>query len=141
MGPKGLGRAARWADGVSGFALTADGAEMAEAVRGARRAWSLAGRDESPRLVSGCFYVLGVDDPRATLGTFTYEYLEIFGKGVARTLADDAPVWTPERLEQALDEAAAAGVDEFILVPGTTDPACLEATTAIVGNWLSAQSA
>ncbi len=80
MGPKGLGRAALWADGVSGFALTADGAEMAEAVEAATRAWSLAERSTSPRQVSGCFYVFGVDDPRATLQEFTYDYLAIFGR-------------------------------------------------------------
>ena len=137
MGPKGLGRAARWADGVSGFALTAEGAEMADAVEAARRAWSLAGRDETPRLVTGCFYVLGVEDPQATLQQFTYDYLEIFGAGVARTLADDAPVWNARRLCQALDDAAAAGADEFILVPGTVDPECLAATTEVVGDWLA----
>ena len=138
MGPKGLGRAARWADGVSGFALTADGAEMVEAAEAARHAWSLAGRDAPPRLVTGCFYVLGVDEPQATLQQFTYDYLEIFGSGVARTLADDAPVWNQERLVRVLDDAATAGADEFILVPGTVDPACLRATADVVGTWLAA---
>jgi alkanesulfonate monooxygenase SsuD/methylene tetrahydromethanopterin reductase-like flavin-dependent oxidoreductase (luciferase family) len=139
MGPKGLGRAARWADGVSGFALTAEGAEMASAAEAARRAWDVAGRDTPPRLVTGCFHVLGVDDPQGTLQQFTYDYLEIFGKGIARTLADAAPVWNGARLVQALDDAAAAGVDEFILVPGTVDPACLAATTEVVGNWQSSR--
>ncbi len=130
MGPKGLGRAARWADGVSGFALTAEGSEIREAADAARRAWSVAGRETEPRLVSGCFYVLGVDEPQETLRQFTYDYLEIFGRGAARTLSEDAPVWNTERLAQVLGEAEEAGVDEFILVPGTTDPACLAATTS-----------
>ncbi|MCB9387821.1 MAG: LLM class flavin-dependent oxidoreductase [Microthrixaceae bacterium] len=130
MGPKGLGRAARWADGVSGFSLTADGTEIAEAAEAARRAWSIAGRDEAPRLVTGCFYVLGVDEPQETLRQFTYDYLEIFGKGAARTLSEGAPVWNTERLATVLGEAAEAGIDEFILVPGTVDPACLAATTS-----------
>jgi hypothetical protein len=43
-------------------------------------------------------------------------------------------VWNGDRLLQALDEAEAAGVDEFILVPGTVDPACLDATAALVTN-------
>ncbi len=38
-------------------------------------------------------------------------------------------------LVQVLDDAAAAGADEFILVPGTVDPACLEATVEVAGNW------
>jgi hypothetical protein len=44
-------------------------------------------------------------------------------------------VWNGARLRQALDDAAEAGVDEFILVPGTIDPACLAATTDLVTAW------
>ncbi len=134
MGPKGLARAAAWADGVSGFALTADGDEMAAAVTAARAAWDDAGRTEPPRLVSGCFSVLGTADDRGVLQAFTYDYLAIFGTRLARSLADDAPVWTVDRLRRALDDAEAAGVDEFILVPGTTDPACAEAFAAVVAD-------
>ena len=137
MGPKGLGRAAKWADGISGFALTADAHEIREAAEATRGQWKRAGRTEAPRFVTGCFYALGVDDPQTTLQQFTYEYLEIFGSTIARSLADQAPVWNPERLVQVLDDAAAAGADEFILVPGTVDPACLAATTEVVGNWLA----
>lgn len=137
MGPKALARAARWADGISGFALNADRGDMDTAVAAARIAWEQAGRDTAPRLVSGCFYVLGVDRPQATLQQFTYDYLEIFGADVAHMMADDAPVWNEARLRQALDDAAEAGVDEFILVPGTPDPACLAATTDLVTAWSS----
>ena len=49
-------------------------------------------------------------------------------------MAADAPVWNADRLLQALDEAEAAGVDEFILVPGTVDLACLEHTAALVAS-------
>jgi alkanesulfonate monooxygenase SsuD/methylene tetrahydromethanopterin reductase-like flavin-dependent oxidoreductase (luciferase family) len=132
MGPKAMARAARWADGVSGFALTADGAEMAAAVELADRAWADAGRDRPPRKISGCFAVLGTDDDQGVLQAFTYDYLAIFGTRLARSLADSAPVWNVDRLNQALDDAEAAGVDEFILVPGTTDPACLAAFTDVV---------
>jgi hypothetical protein len=108
---------------------------MVTAVAGARIAWEEAGRSAAPRLVSGCFYVIGVDESQATLQQFTYEYLEIFGADLARMMADDAPVWNDARLRQALDDAAEAGVDEFILVPGTTDAACLAATTELVAAW------
>lgn len=134
MGPKGMARAARWADGVSGFALTADGAEMAAAVELADRAWTDAGRDTAPRKISGCFSVLGTRDDQGVLQAFTYDYLAIFGTSIARSLADSAPVWNADRLNQALDDAEAAGVDEFILVPGTTDPACLAAFAEVVAS-------
>jgi alkanesulfonate monooxygenase SsuD/methylene tetrahydromethanopterin reductase-like flavin-dependent oxidoreductase (luciferase family) len=132
MGPKALARAARWADGISGFALTADGDEMAAAVRDARVAWRDAGRADAPKVVSGCFFALGGADPRTTLSAFTYDYLEIFGRRFARSLADEAPVWNEDRLLRALDDARAAGVDEFILVPATVDPGCLAAATALL---------
>ncbi len=134
MGPKGLARAASWADGISGFTINADGGDMATAVTAARRAWDDAGRDAPPRTVTGCFTVLGTHDDRGVLQAFTYDYLAIFGDRFARAMADDAPVHTPERLAQALDEAEAAGVDEFILVPGTTDPACLAAFVDVVSS-------
>jgi len=47
-------------------------------------------------------------------------------------MADDAPVWNGDRLLRALDDAESAGVDEFILVPGTVDPRCLDATVALL---------
>lgn len=132
MGPKALARAAQWADGVSGFTIDANADAMATAALAARQAWDDAGRDEAPKIVTGCFYTLGGDDPQATLRGFTYDYLEIFGQSFARAMADDAPVWNGDRLLRALDDAEAAGVDEFILVPGTVEPSCLELTAELV---------
>lgn len=132
MGPKALARAAQWADGVSGFVINASARDMAAAATAAERAWVDAGRSEAPRIVSGCFFSLGVPDSQAVLRGFTHAYLSIFGADFAVAMADDAPVWNESRLNQALDEAAEAGVDEFILVPATTDVACLDATSALI---------
>ena len=132
MGPKALARAAQWADGVSGFSIDANATGMATAAVAARQAWDDAGRAEAPRVVTGCFYTLGVDEPQETLRGFTYDYLRIFGQEFARAMADDAPVWNGDRLLRALDDAEAAGVDEFILVPGTVDPRCLDATVELL---------
>jgi hypothetical protein len=49
-------------------------------------------------------------------------------------MADDAPVWNEDRLLRALDDAEAAGVDEFILVPGTVELSCLEATAELLAG-------
>lgn len=132
MGPKALARAAKWADGNSGFAIGADAGGLAAAVTAADQAWADAGRTDAPRNVSGCFAVLGTGDDQGVLQAFTYDYLGIFGDRFARSMADAAPVWNADRLTKVLDDAEAAGVDEFILVPGTTDPACLSAITAAV---------
>jgi alkanesulfonate monooxygenase SsuD/methylene tetrahydromethanopterin reductase-like flavin-dependent oxidoreductase (luciferase family) len=134
MGPKALARAARWADGISGFSLTADPADMRNAVDGARRAWDATGRSDPPRVVTGCFYALGVDDPRAVLRGFTYDYLEIFGGSFARTVADAVATFEGGRIRRALDDAEAAGIDEFVLVPATVDRRCLDAAAELVST-------
>jgi alkanesulfonate monooxygenase SsuD/methylene tetrahydromethanopterin reductase-like flavin-dependent oxidoreductase (luciferase family) len=133
-GPKALARAARWADGVSGFSVCGVPEEMAAAVTAAHRAWAEAGRDDRPRMVSGCFYALGSDDAASarTLERFTAEYLAIFGAGLAEAMARDARVASPAALEAVVAGAAEAGVDELILVPATTDPDCLARTTRVV---------
>ena len=49
MGPKALARAAKWADGISGFTISADPGEMAGAVKSATEAWADRGpRHDSP---------------------------------------------------------------------------------------------
>ena len=134
MGPKALARAAAWAEGVSGFSLGADADEMRRANEAAIRAWTDAGRTEPPRLVSGCFFVLGVEDPQAVLTRFTYDYLAVFGDRFARPMSEAVAVSSPDRLRQAIHDGEAAGCDELILVPGTTDPRCLEAATEVVAS-------
>lgn len=132
MGPRSLARAARWADGVTGFAIDGDVTAMGAAVRATDAAWHDAGRTTAPRHVTGCFAALGTDDDRGVLEAFTYDYLAIFGDRFARSMADVAPVWGADGLRRVLDGAQAAGVDELVVVPGTVDPACLGAIAEVV---------
>jgi alkanesulfonate monooxygenase SsuD/methylene tetrahydromethanopterin reductase-like flavin-dependent oxidoreductase (luciferase family) len=127
LGPKAIARAAKWADGVVGFNVTGDPDGFAPAAEAARAAWSTAGRDR-PRLVSGSFFVLGVPDPEPTLRAFTAAYLAIFGHQVADMFATTIRTFEPGAVNRAIDAAEAAGVDEFVLVPGATDRRVLEAT-------------
>ncbi len=131
MGPKSLARAARWADGVSGFSLLADPAEMARSCRAAEAAWVSAGRADRPRLVTGSFVALGAD-AQATLREFAYRYLEVFSPGLARGLADAMPLYTPDALDAAIRAAEDAGCDEFIVVPATSAPAMLAALVDVL---------
>ena len=131
LGPKGMARAARWAEGVTGFSIGGRAREMATTNRMADEAWAEADRP-APRKVSGCFYVLGGDDPDATLRAFAHRYLAIFGEEMAAALAADVWVTSPDALRQVLDDAEGAGCDELILVPGTVDLACLDATAKVV---------
>ena len=49
-------------------------------------------------------------------------------------MSEAVAVSSPDRLRQAVHDGEAAGCDELILVPGTTDPRCLEAATEVVAS-------
>lgn len=134
MGPKSMARAARWADGVTGFSIAADPEEIARGNRLALEAWEAAGRAERPRLVSGSFYLLGGSGASADLKRFARAYLAVFGERAADALSDLVELASPARLLDALAAAEDAGCDEFILVPGTVDPDCLARTTAALAG-------
>lgn len=131
MGPRAMARAARWADGISGFSIAGDADEMGRAARLADRAWREAGRDEAPRKVTGCFVALGVPDAEAVLHAYTERYLGFLGAELASAVAATARVTTPDAVRRVLDAAAEAGYDEFILVPATAATACHEALTEV----------
>jgi len=134
MGPKSMARAAKWAEGVTGFSIGADPDEIARGNRLALDAWEAEGRAERPKLVSGSFYLLGGPDADAELKAFARAYLAVFGAGAADALSRLVGLSSPARLLDTLAAAEAAGCDEFILVPGTVDPDCLERTTAALAG-------
>jgi alkanesulfonate monooxygenase SsuD/methylene tetrahydromethanopterin reductase-like flavin-dependent oxidoreductase (luciferase family) len=120
-GPRSLARAARWADGLTGFTLAADPAEAGATFRLAERAWADAGRTTTPRRVTGSFVVLGAGAEDA-LHAFARRYLDVFGTGVATWLADRMPLCTEDAVRAFLVGLAAEGCDEVVLVPGRSDP-------------------
>ncbi|MGN6693959.1 MAG: LLM class flavin-dependent oxidoreductase [Aquihabitans sp.] len=120
-GPKSLARAARWADGLTGFTLAADPAEAGATFRLAEQAWADAGRTTAPRCVTGSFAVLG-PDAEETLHVFARRYLDVFGSGVAAWLTERMPLSTPDAMRSFLVGLAAEGCDEVVLVPGSSDP-------------------
>jgi alkanesulfonate monooxygenase SsuD/methylene tetrahydromethanopterin reductase-like flavin-dependent oxidoreductase (luciferase family) len=133
LGPKAMARAARWADGVTGFSVGAVPDEMAAHFRLAERSWAEVGRTEPPRRVTGCFYALGPDaDTR--LAAAVGAYLRVFGDRFAEAMVETLTASTPDALRAVIDGAAAAGADELVLVPMSTDLACLEETIAVVGD-------
>jgi alkanesulfonate monooxygenase SsuD/methylene tetrahydromethanopterin reductase-like flavin-dependent oxidoreductase (luciferase family) len=133
MGPKALTRAAQWADGVIGFSVGGVPEEIGSAAEAARRAWDEAGR-EPPRLVSGCFYALGVPEPADTLRDFTAEYLAFAGRDFASKFAATLTAFDADAVRRAIDGAAESGIDEFVLVPASPDLAVLEATIELVAR-------
>ena len=133
MGPKSLARAAHWAAGVSGFALTGDAGEADRSFRAAEAAWTEAGRTDGPRLTTGVFVALG-PEAEQTLRNFAMQYLDVFGTDIARMLAEAMTVHSPEALRSTIGAMADTGCDELILVPADSDPVLLERITQVVGG-------
>jgi alkanesulfonate monooxygenase SsuD/methylene tetrahydromethanopterin reductase-like flavin-dependent oxidoreductase (luciferase family) len=133
MGPKSMRRAAAWADGISAFSIGGRSEEITATNVLADAAWAETGRS-TPHKVSGCFAVLGTDDPAAELHAFTARYLGFTGPELAEALAGTARTFSPEALRRVLDAAEEAGCDEFILVPGSTDLRCLDAFAEVVAS-------
>jgi alkanesulfonate monooxygenase SsuD/methylene tetrahydromethanopterin reductase-like flavin-dependent oxidoreductase (luciferase family) len=133
MGPKAIGRAARWANGVDGaWTVDGDAATMTTAFDMIRAAWRAAGRDEAPHLSTSIWYALG-PDAKDRLSGYAYDYMRIFGEDVGRWAADSVTCSTPEALRNAIDAARDAGADEFFLVPTTADPDELKRTRDALG--------
>jgi hypothetical protein len=117
---KSLSRAAHWADGVSGFSLETDLAEVVGAFRMTREAWTAAGRDAPPRLLSGTYVCLG-PDARETLHAFGRRYLSIFGERAADTMAARLTAHDEDTLRAFLRGVRDEGADECILIPASSD--------------------
>jgi hypothetical protein len=117
---RSLARAASWADGVSGFSLEADVAEVADAFRMTRDAWTAAGRDDPPRLLSGAYVCLG-PDAQATLEAFGRRYLAIFGDRAAAAMAARLPAHDEGTIRVFLQGVRDEGADECILIPASND--------------------
>ncbi|MVU82216.1 LLM class flavin-dependent oxidoreductase [Nocardia sp. ET3-3] len=132
MGPKAMRRAARWADGISGFSIPGRAEEIAATNDLADQCWAEAGRATSPRKVSACFTALGVTDAAEVLRAFTARYLGFLGPKLAQVIADTTRASSPEALAAILDGAEQAGCDEFILVPAVTDLKFLEVASEVV---------
>jgi alkanesulfonate monooxygenase SsuD/methylene tetrahydromethanopterin reductase-like flavin-dependent oxidoreductase (luciferase family) len=113
-------RAARFADGIAGFAFGPDPTEVTTAFEAARAGWLAAGRP-APRLVTGCWFALG-PRARAQLDEYLNSYLAFLGPGVAPGVVPLVRATSPAALRQVVREVADAGADELCLTPTTTDP-------------------
>ena len=125
-------RAARFADGIAGFAFGPDPAELALAFDTARTAWREHGRDAPPRLVTGCWFALG-PRARAQLDEYLARYLAFMGPGAAKGVAPLVRATSTAGLREVARQVADAGADELCLVPTTLDPDELDRVADALG--------
>lgn len=128
--PRSIRRAARWADGIVGFAFTMGADEIRGTFEIARAAWAEAGRP-APRLVTGGWFALG-PDADAQMATYLRRYLNFMGSA-ADGVVDVVRTTSPTALRDALARAEDAGADEVLLVPTTLDTAEIDRVADLIG--------
>ena len=123
LGPKGMASAARWADGISGMAMSARGQEARAAFDLAERRWREAGREDQPILNTATWFALGEGDaPRVQVHAHLHRYfnwMPELREALARNcgFAGDAAGFAD--MLKAMEDA---GADELQLIPTSIDP-------------------
>lgn len=127
--PRAFSRVARYGIGwTAGGAAPDDVASLNQTVR---TAWTEAGREGSPRLWSLAYFSLG-DDARETASAYLGDYYGDFGAAMAQQIPADA-----EGIRGAVAAYEAAGSDEFIFDPVSSDLRQLELLADALGDRLS----
>ncbi len=120
MGPKAMARAARWAQGIYGFAMGDERAQTQQLMATAAAAWEGAGREDKPYFVGGFWYSLA-DDAEARLKRYVFDYLKVFGDDMAKMVAETMTRHTPDSVADGMRDLEELGVDEIFLVPASAD--------------------
>jgi alkanesulfonate monooxygenase SsuD/methylene tetrahydromethanopterin reductase-like flavin-dependent oxidoreductase (luciferase family) len=121
-------RMAQYADGWTMGGGTPDA--FSDQLAKVRDAWSAAGREGQPRSMVLFYFVLGPDAARIAeqnLGDY-YAFLGDYAQRVAQSAAKDA-----DTLKGYLSAFEAAGADEVICFPASTDAAQVELLAEAVG--------
>lgn len=129
--PQAIARAARWADGITGFSFGPTEDDVRMRFEGAREAWKAAGRESPPRLVTGFWFALG-GDADAQIASYLERYLAFMGAGAGTALAPSISARSPRALRDALLLCRDLGADEVMLVPTSSDPAEVERAAEVV---------
>lgn len=133
MGPKSISRAAKWADGLYGFAMNGEKAIIEYFKNTADQAWQEAGRDSKPYFVGGFWYSTAPNAEHA-LKDYVYNYMRTFGDEEARAIGDTMTRHNPDAIKAALDDMESLGLDELYLVPATADLAEIDGIEDIISK-------
>jgi alkanesulfonate monooxygenase SsuD/methylene tetrahydromethanopterin reductase-like flavin-dependent oxidoreductase (luciferase family) len=119
-GPKGLARAAKWADGYIGYTADGDLDELRQTCQTVREAWEGAGREEPP-MVTSAFFALG-ENASEQLRSVIGRYFGAGGQPTLEPLMDRVcTVSSPDAVRRALANAEEAGYSEFTFIPTSDD--------------------
>ena len=123
-------RAARlgagWISGAAGPELFAEGAEAV------RDGWRQHGRRGRPRLLALCYFALGPDAGHAAAGHLGHYYG--FAPSYAEMVLGAAAVGA-DRVLAAVQAFAAAGCDELLMMPCSSDPRQVDLLHDCVRDW------
>lgn len=132
-GPKGIARAARWADGIYGPSMTGDHEPHKRTFDLAKAAWVDAGRTDKPYLIGAFWYSLAPDS-RQALHNYVFDYMRPHGDDFARRMAETMTRHNPEAIVEGIRNVRDAGGDECILVPSTIHYDEIEKLAKIIGD-------
>jgi len=132
MYPRSIRRAARWADGISGFSFGPSPEQVKGQFELARSAWKEEGRETPPRLVTSFWFALGAD-ARGQLDTYLRRYLNFMGEEATSRLAPSVTTTSAQDLRDAARMVEDLGCDELILVPTTSDADEVDRVADILG--------
>jgi alkanesulfonate monooxygenase SsuD/methylene tetrahydromethanopterin reductase-like flavin-dependent oxidoreductase (luciferase family) len=138
-GPKALARAAKWADGWTGYYMHGDLSIMKRAVEEHLGAWEAAGRTTRPYMMH-CLWFALADDGQRRLDSAGAHYI-----GTSRTHTDasrdprvvyggEFAASTPDGVRRVLDNSEAAGFDEVVFIPIADDLRDLDILEEVVAN-------
>jgi alkanesulfonate monooxygenase SsuD/methylene tetrahydromethanopterin reductase-like flavin-dependent oxidoreductase (luciferase family) len=119
-GPKGVARAAKWADGIYSWSGNGVAEEMKEQQERVIHAWQDAGRDTAPERVAGFWYCLAPNADEK-LKAYVYKYIKVMGEPVAKWMASMVDRSTPDAVRASLDAYEELGVEECWLNTATSE--------------------
>jgi len=136
LGPKAMANAAKWADGISGMAMTGEAAEARAAFDLAERCWREAGRSEGPILNTATWFAVGEGDrPRDQIYEHLHRYFNWMPDEAREAMARGFGfAGSAQGLRDMLDAMEQAGAHEIQLIPTRIDPEEVDRVAEIVAG-------
>jgi len=132
-GPKGIARAAKWADGVYSWSGNGERDEIARQLALVDAAWGDAGRDQAPQRVAGFWFLLA-DNADDKLKDYVYKYIRGINDDWARGMAAMCNRSSNDAVNAALDAYEELGVDECWLNPATSEIAEIDRLAELIAR-------